>query len=327
MLSVLAAAVPLVGAANPTTEATSLAASSDEQLTLPPTAYVSSFRVLDTHRHCGPEFASGACSAFTEGLAFGADGHLYESAGGYGAGSVRGVRRVDLSDGSSVGDTMEPQQGQFAEGLTVLPDGRALQLTYRENEVNEYTTTPSLSHVRTTSVNLGAEGWGLTSSADGSLLYATDSTDRLLHVNASTLEVVNSVPIFDARLDNGAGRPIWGVNELELVGGEVWGNVYPTCGDGAGGTRRLCDHSECVARIEPSTGRVLGWVDFTALLEREPHAVRAAPMDSVFNGIAYDAPSGRLLVTGKNWDSIYRVAVEPTSHGAEHVQSVCRLAS
>ena len=162
------------------------------------------------------------------------------------------------------------------------------------------------------------------------VLYVTDSTDRLLHVNASSFEVLRTVRINDPRLDHGNGRSIYGVNELELVGNEVWGNVYPTCAaglDGDDNRRELCGlHSECVARIDPATGRVNGWVDFTSLLEREPAQVRATIADSVFNGIAYHAPSDRLLVTGKNWDHLYRVAIEPTEDGAERVERVCNLA-
>ena len=77
---------------------------------------------------------------------------------------------------------------------------------------------------------------------------------------------------------------------------------------GAGGARSICDHSECVVRIDPATGHVLGWVDFTSLLDREPSAAHDS-MNRVFNGIAYDGGTDRLLVTGKNWDSIYRVAI------------------
>ena len=50
----------------------------------------------------------------------------------------------------------------------------------------------------------------------------TDSTDRLLHVNASSFEVLRTVRINDPRLDHGNGRSIYGVNELELVSRVAW---------------------------------------------------------------------------------------------------------
>ena len=303
-------------------------------------AYVSTFRIMETHPHC----ETTPCRAFTEGLAFDEAGTLFESNGGYNDNPYRGLRRVDPATGRSVGQTLAPQQGQFVEGLAVMPDGRMVQLTYREHQINEYRNgapAQEVQHVRTVAMPAGpAEGWGLTRSADGSTLYMTDSTQMLFHINATSLEVIRSVPLHDPRLGAsaaasagvaaaqqaaGTGRTIWGANELELVGDEVWANVYPTCA-GSGGTRVICDHSECIARINPESGEVVGWIDLTSLLEHEPEATRATIIDSVLNGIAYHAPSDRLLVTGKNWQSIYRVAIEPTQHDASHVQSVCRLA-
>ena len=176
-------------------------------------------------------------------------------------------------------------------------------------------------------VAFGDEGWGLTRSRDGAVLYLTDSTDRLFHVNATTFEVLRTVPIVDERLDGGVGRHIFGVNELELVGDEVWGNVYPTCSADGGTSRRvLCDHSECVVRLDPTTGRVVGWLDLTSLPERESASVRNDAMNSVLNGIAYHAATDRLLVTGKNWDNIHQIAPMATDLGPEHIESVCRLA-
>lgn len=287
-------------------------------------AYVSQFTILSTHPHC----SASPCTAFTEGLAFDAAGNLYESMGGYDGDVLRGLRQMDVATGGSIGSQIEPADGQFVEGLTVLPDGRMLQLTYREGQVNEYHTSPALERVSTVSASLGAEGWGLTRSADGAVLYLTDSTEELFHVNASSLEVMRQVPVVDERLN----QTVYGVNELELVGDEVWGNVYPTCASSSGSRRRvLCDHSECVVRIDPATGRVRGWIDFSALLEHETEAVRAdlsgnGVGNSVLNGIAYHATSDRLLVTGKNWQSVYRVALRPTELGTEHVASTCRLA-
>ena len=228
-----------------------------------------------------------------------------------------------MSTGAAIGPILPPAAGQFVEGLTALPDGRLLQLTYREGQVNEYRAVGSaLERVSTVPVSLGAEGWGLTHSADGATLYATDSTDLLLHVNATTLQVEKSVRIVDGRLGD-AVRAIYGVNELERVGDEVWGNVYPSCALGSSGRRAPCMHSECVARLDPATGRVLGWVDMSALLALESAAVRADALNNVLNGLAYRG--GDLYVTGKNWRSIYRVALEPTALGPEHVERVCNL--
>ena len=158
-------------------------------------SYVSTFSIVSTHPHCD----ATPCTAFTEGLAFNAQGDLFESNGGYHDNRHRGLRKVDTSTGSANGPTLVPQQGQFVEGLTVLPDGRVLQLTYRERQINEYHDGAPMEPVRlvrTVRMPEGPdEGWGLTRSADGSTLYLTDSTERLFHLNASSLVVIKSVPI------------------------------------------------------------------------------------------------------------------------------------
>jgi len=82
--------------------------------------------------------------------------------------------------------------------------------------------------------------------------------------------------------------PVRRLNELELVAGEVYANVWLT---------------DRIARIEPSTGEVIAWLDFTGLLD--PYIPGDSP--GVLNGIAYDAWSNRLLVTGKRWPLLFEV--------------------
>ena len=74
---------------------------------------------------------------------------------------------------------------------------------------------------------------------------------------------------------------------LEFVKGEVWANVWTT---------------DFIARVDPATGRVTGWIDLRGLL---PARERAG--DAVLNGIAYDAANDRLLVTGKLWPRVFEI--------------------
>ena len=86
------------------------------------------------------------------------------------------------------------------------------------------------------------------------------------------------------------GEPLYRLNELEWIGGEVWANVLG---------------SDRVARIDPESGAVAGWVDLTGLLtsgERQ--------QADVLNGIAFDAAGGRLFVTGKLWPWMFEIEVE-----------------
>lgn len=114
-----------------------------------------------------------------------------------------------------------------------------------------------------------------------------------------------------------AAHPSTGVNELEWVDGELWGNVYPMYQGTA---------SECVARINAATGEVIGWVDFRGLLARQREEVRRSPHNYVLNGIAYDERTRQLLVTGKKWDKMYEVRLQPRPDlEPTHIEKHCSL--
>ena len=86
-----------------------------------------------------------------------------------------------------------------------------------------------------------------------------------------------------------AGVPIDQLNELEFVRGEVWANVW---------------HTNRIARIEPQTGRVVGWIDLSGLM-----STYRLEAEAVLNGIAYDAATQRLFVTGKLWPRLFEIQV------------------
>ena len=83
------------------------------------------------------------------------------------------------------------------------------------------------------------------------------------------------------------GQPIDSLNELEYIDGEVWANVWM---------------EDVVARIDPATGNVLGWIDLGSLYPAEQRG-----SDAVVNGIAYDAATDRIFVTGKLWPALFEV--------------------
>ena len=85
---------------------------------------------------------------------------------------------------------------------------------------------------------------------------------RLFALDPYTLQTVGSpMQIYDPRM----GRPIHGVNELEWVDGELWGNVLPLYQGEA---------SECIVRLNASDATVLGWIDARGLLARQRDTVR-----------------------------------------------------
>jgi glutamine cyclotransferase len=80
------------------------------------------------------------------------------------------------------------------------------------------------------------------------------------------------------------------LNELEVVKGEIYANVWST---------------DRIARISPKTGTVTGWIDLTGLLNpRDPAST------DVLNGIAYDAAKDRLFVTGKLWPKLFEIRIK-----------------
>jgi glutaminyl-peptide cyclotransferase len=167
----------------------------------------------------------------------------------------------------------------FGEGLTILND-EIFQLTWQERDV--YVYSKSLNLLRT--LKLPSEisfGWGLCN--DGTWLYVTDGSSKLFKVNPENFEVVESVEV------KSLNSNIHNLNELEWVDGEIWANVY---------------FSKFVARISPSDGKVLGWINLSDLEKNENVSWFAG---FVLNGIAvFDE---RIFVTGKNWQNIYEIEI------------------
>jgi len=213
--------------------------------------------------------------SFTQGLLF-RDGALIESAGQYGASSLR---RVDLATGKVLKKVDVPAQ-YFAEGVALL-GGKLYQLTWEHGKGFIYDVE---TFEKTGEFKYEGQGWGLTT--DGESLILSDGTSRLRFIAPDDFRVRRSVSVTDA------GRPVRELNELEYVRGEVWANVW---------------HDERIARIDPATGRVVGWVDLSGLL---PERERAGG-EAVLNGIAYDEQGDRLFVTGKLWPKLFEVRIKP----------------
>lgn len=212
-------------------------------------------------------------NAFTQGLAIDG-GVLYEGTGLYGASTVR---RVDLATGQP-----EKQRGlnarYFGEGIAIL-DGSLYQLTW-QNGVAVVYDLDTFEVERT--MPYEGEGWGLTH--DGTHFIMSDGSATLRFRDPQTFAVVREIEVRDA------GTPVPRLNELEYVDGEIWANIW---------------YDDRIARIDPTTGEVRGYVDLHSLY---PASARGS--EAVLNGIAYDAAAKRLFVTGKNWPQLFEIAVE-----------------
>jgi glutaminyl-peptide cyclotransferase len=110
----------------------------------------------------------------------------------------------------------------------------------------------------------------------------SDGTPQLRFWDPETLRETGRITV------TADGEPVKNLNELEWVKGEIYANIWET---------------DRIARIDPSSGKVVGWIDCSGLLSR---ADRTGQED-VLNGIAYDAQNARLFVTGKQWPKLFEI--------------------
>ena len=64
-----------------------------------------------------------------------------------------------------------------------------------------------------------------------------------------------------------------------------------------------------IARIDPKSGAVKGWIDLSELAVENANG----DPDAVLNGIAYDRKGDRLFVTGKNWAKLFEIDIVPSA--------------
>jgi uncharacterized repeat protein (TIGR01451 family) len=209
--------------------------------------------------------------AFTQGLVF-EDGVLYEGTGIRGSSTLR---KVALETGEVLQSYNLPAE-YFGEGITIYGD-RIIQLTWQRHAGFVY---DKASFELLQEFAYPTEGWGI--AHDGERLIMSDGSSTLYFWDPETFEEVGRVDVYD---ESGS---VTRLNELEYIQGEVYANVWFT------------DH---IARIEPQTGRVTGWIDLTGLLD--PGSVTQSA--KVLNGIAYDAQNDRLFVTGKLWPTLFEI--------------------
>ncbi len=214
--------------------------------------------------------------AFTEGL-FYEDGVLWESTGLPGHSFVR---REALETAQVLQQHDLPAR-DFGEGI-VRWGGRLYQLTWQEHFGYVY-------NARTLTVraqfHYPGEGWALTK--DARHIYMSDGTADLRVLDPATMREVHRIHVTDD------GRPVQNLNELEWVRGEIYADIWQT---------------NLIARIDPATGHVVGWIDLAGLL---PRADVTPGRTDVLNGIAYDAAHDRLFVTGKNWPKLFQITLKP----------------
>lgn len=213
-------------------------------------------------------------STFTQGFYF-HDGQLIEGTGGYGRSELRLTKPGKLVPTGS--QRLPPQV--FGEGVTLFND-RIYQLTWQGQVgfVYDPKTLKPLSQFR-----YQGEGWGLT--ADETHLIMSNGSEVLSFRDPKTFTEVKKVKVHDSK------SVVKNLNELEWIEGQIFANVW---------------HSDWIVRIDPKTGKITGALDCSKLLQPRP-----TNPEAVLNGIAYDAKSKTLYLTGKLWPQIFKVKLRP----------------
>jgi len=236
-----------------------------DQATVPFRVSNYTYEVLKTYPH-DP-------NAFTQGLVY-HQGDLYESTGLNGQSSLR---KVELQTGRVLKKLDVPSQ-YFAEGLALF-NGKLYQLTWITQTTFVY-DLDSFERGMLKTFSYTGEGWGLTH--DGHSLIMSDGTNQIRFLDPETFQVQRTITVQDN------GTPVRQLNELEYIKSEIFANIW---------------YSDRIARIDPQTGRVTGWLNLAGLRSFEGNI----STDNVLNGIAYDEEGDRLFVTGKNWPKLFEI--------------------
>jgi len=216
--------------------------------------------------------------AFTQGLVYEDDGTFLEGTGLYGKSKLR---RVNAKTGEVMASQVIAPR-YFGEGIVAVDD-KIIQITWRERKALVYgrqNLTLLNEFVYDTSNH---EGWGITT--DGNRLIVSDGSSNLHFWDKTTYQ---EIPNSRLRVEDGFGNAVKHLNELEYAHGYVWANIW------------LADD---IVQIDPSTGKVVAFYDFSALY---PQSQRVS-VDQVLNGIAFDSTEDVFYLTGKWWPKYYKI--------------------
>jgi len=115
-------------------------------------------------------------------------------------------------------------------------------------------------------------------------IVMSDGSNILYLYEPEMFTVVSRLEVYDNE------KKVEQLNELEYIKGEIWANVWMT---------------DLIARIDPESGKLLGYVDLQGILN-DPETDTST---KVLNGIAFDEDDNRIFVTGKNWPKLFEIKV------------------
>lgn len=223
------------------------------------------YRIVHTYPHDR--------EAYTQGLFYN-NGVLYE---GTGQESGSSLREVELETGKVLRQH-NLDASLFGEGITLYKD-RIYQVTW-ENKIGFVYDLSSFKVIN--KIYYPTPGWGLT-TIDNNIVMS-DGTNIIYFYEPEMFTVVSRIEVYDDR------NKIDSLNELEYINGEIWANIWM---------------SDQIARIDPQTGKVKGYINLRGLLKDSDKQ----PDTDVLNGIAWDSQGKRIFVTGKRWPKLFEIRI------------------
>ncbi len=213
--------------------------------------------------------------AFTQGLEFDND-TLYESTGQRGSSTLR---KTNYKTGEVL-ESVKLRDQYFGEGLTVLND-QIYMLTWQNNKGFIYDQA-TLKETGSFVYGQSLEGWGLCN--DGKSIFKSDGTEKIWRLDPNTLVEQDYIEIYTNT------SKIAKVNELEWVDGKIYANIW---------------EKDAIAIVNPSDGTVEGVI----VMKELKNEIKQKAGNDVLNGIAYKGEPNILYVTGKNWDTMFKIEI------------------
>lgn len=211
-------------------------------------------------------------SSYTQGLEF-YKGRLFEGTGQNGQ-SV--LAETDLVTGKIL-RKLNLENRFFGEGITIIND-TIYQITWSEKTCFVY----DMSFNKIKEFHYEGEGWGLTN--DGTYIIMSNGTNEIVWRDRTTFEIVKRINVF-TNTDS-----VEQLNELELINGKLYANVYT---------------ENRIVEIDTTTGKVMSNINCDDIVAEG----RIAGAD-VLNGIAYNPLNQKIYITGKWWPQLFEVIFE-----------------
>lgn len=201
---------------------------------------------------------------------------VYESDGQNGSSRI-----LKYTLGTTTPIVETPQSDEiFSEGAAIVGD-KVYQLTWQNKKGFIYNKSDLSLISEFVYPNVIGEGWGLT--YDTKNLILSDGTKNIYFLDVRDpskivryISVAGNTEAYDQ------------LNELEYHKGFIYANVW---------------QKPVILKINPANGEVVGKFDFTEIAK-----LHTTNSDDVLNGIAFKGDN--MLITGKNWNKIYEVAIK-----------------